>query len=76
MPGKPVRFTANAVLVKMRAAIAAIGKDVFGFEANAIGLHYQRSGAAMDMYLNNIPVYIIMVIIWWSSNVFLRYIRH
>lgn len=73
--GKPVLLTAKTILVKLRAAISAIGKDVLGFEASEIGLHSLRSGAAMAMYLNNIPVYTIMLIGRWSSDAFLRYIR-
>jgi hypothetical protein len=34
-----------------------------------------RSGAAMEMYLGEIPVYTIMLIGRWSSDAFLRYIR-
>jgi hypothetical protein len=62
MAGKQVLFTAKTVLAKLRAAIAAIGKDVLGFEAHEISLHFLQSGAAMAMYLNNIPVYTIMLI--------------
>jgi hypothetical protein len=68
MTGKPVLITANTILAKLRAAIAAIGKDVLGFEAHEIGLHSLRSGAAMAMCLSNIPVYTIMLIIRWSSD--------
>jgi hypothetical protein len=37
--------------------------------------HSLQSGAAMKMYLGEIPVYIIMLISRWSSDAFLCYIR-
>jgi hypothetical protein len=40
-----------------------------------VGTHSLQSGAAMEMYLREIPVYTIMLIGRWSSDAFLRYIR-
>ena len=37
--------------------------------------HSIRSGAAIAMYLDEVPVYTIMLIGRWSSDAFLRYIR-
>jgi hypothetical protein len=62
MSDKPVPFAARTVLADLRAAIANIGKEVLGFEAHEIGLHPLWSGAEMAMYLNNITVYMIMLI--------------
>ena len=59
----------------MRDAVCAIGKDKLGFKVEQVGTHYQRSGAAMAMYLRECPVYIIMMIGRWSIDAFLRYIR-
>ena len=46
-----------------------------GFNIVDMGLHSIWSGAAMSMYLNQIPIFTIMLIGQWSSNAFLRYIR-
>jgi hypothetical protein len=70
-----VLFTAKNALKNPRATVAVICKDVLGFESYEIGLHPLRSGAAMVMYLTNIPVYTIMLIGRWSSDAFMRYIR-
>jgi len=47
----------------------------YNLPAKDIGLHSVRASAAMAMYLNDIPVYTIMLIGRWSSDAFLRYIR-
>jgi hypothetical protein len=39
MAGKTVMLPVKTILAKLRAAIAAIGKDVLGFEVHEIGLH-------------------------------------
>ena len=59
----------------LQAAVSALGSDQLGFTADEIGTHSLRSGAAMQMYLGEIPVYTIMLIGRWSSDAFLRYIR-
>ena len=59
----------------IRAAATAVGKSRLGFSPNKCGTHSIRSGAAMAMYLNEVPVYTIMLIGRWSSDSFLRYIR-
>jgi hypothetical protein len=68
--------TSKQVLDRIRDHVTAIGKEVLGFEAAVVGTHSNRSVAAMAMYLAGIPVYTIMLIGWWSSDAFLRYIRH
>ena len=59
----------------LRGAAASIGEARLGFHHDEIGTHSLRSGAAMAMYLDEIPVYTIMLIGRWSSDAFLRYIR-
>lgn len=56
MVGKPILYTAKMVLEKLCVAISTIGKGILGFEASKSGIHSLRSGAAMDVYLNKIPV--------------------
>ena len=59
----------------LRAAAFIFGKDKLGFNTDEIGTHSIRSGAAMAMYLDKVPVYTIMLIGRWSSDAFLKYIR-
>ncbi len=68
-------LTSDMVTTTLRAAVMAIGSDQLGFTPDEIGTHSLRSGAAMQMYLGEIPVYTIMLIGRWSSDAFLRYIR-
>ena len=72
---KIIHIKSSAVRLKLRAAAAALGPDKLGFSSDEIGTHSLRSGAAMAMYLNEVPVYTIMLIGRWSSDAFLRYIR-
>ena len=65
----------DVILRKLRLAVSIIGKDELGFGPEEVGLHSLRSGAAMSMYLQGIPVYVIMLLGRWSSDAFLRYIR-
>ena len=59
----------------IRAAASVLGESTLGFKISEIGTHSIRSGAAMAMYLDDVPVYTIMLIGRWSSDAFLRYIR-
>ena len=59
----------------LKDTVRAIGKDVLNINADEIGTHSLRSGAAMAMFLAGLPVYLIMLMGRWSSDAFLRYIR-
>jgi hypothetical protein len=72
--GKLWELTANADLAHLRVLIATVD-PVYGLKPMETGLHSIRSLAAIGMYLNNIPVYTIMLLGRWSSDAFLRYIR-
>ena len=63
------------MIASLRAAVEAIGEEKIGFKSSEIGTHSIPSGAAMVMFLDKIPVYVIMIIGRWSSDVFLKYIR-
>ena len=68
--------TSKILIDALEGAIEAVGiKDRIGFQKGEIGTHSIRSGAAMAMYLGEIPVYTIMMLGRWSSDAFLRYIR-
>ena len=59
----------------LRDAVGAIGEVRLGVKKEDVGTHSIRSGAAMAMYLEECPVFMIMLIGRWSSDAFLRYIR-
>ena len=63
------------MITTLRAAAKAIGEYKLGFKVSEIGTHSLRSGAAMAMTLDQVSVYVIMMIGRWSSNAFLKYIR-
>jgi hypothetical protein len=61
--------------VALDAAVGAVGYEKLGIKKGEIGTHSLRSGAAMAMYLGEVPVYTIMMLGCWSSDAFLCYIR-
>jgi hypothetical protein len=73
--GKLTFVDASDVKRSLRTAADILGPDRLGYASTDIGTHSLRSGAAMAMYLNDVPVYTIMLIGRWSSDAFLRYIR-
>jgi hypothetical protein len=72
--GQLKQITSRHMITALRAACASIGSTKLGFEPSEIGTHLLCSGEAMEMHLAGIPVYTIMLIGRWSSDVFLRYI--
>ena len=68
-------ITSEEMIISLRAAVEAIGEEKFGFKSSEIGTHSLRSGAAMAMFLDHIPVYTMMMIGRWLSDAFLKYIR-
>jgi hypothetical protein len=64
--GKLIKFTGQQSLKNLHLAAASIGSDKLGFTPEQLGLHSARSGAAMAM-----PVFTIMLLGHWLSNVFL-----
>ena len=73
--GKTFKISGQDTLTAIRAAAHCIGESKLGFKISDIGTHSLRSGAAMAMYLDDVPVYTIMLIGRWSSDAFLLYIR-
>jgi hypothetical protein len=67
--------TSAQVVNSLRDVVGTIGETCLGIVKHEVGTHSFRSGAAMAMYLSECPVYTIMLISRWSSNVFLQYIR-
>ena len=67
--------TSHMILQSLKWAVDELGPDHLGFSSDEIGCHSIRSGAAMAMYLNQVPTYTIMLQGRWCSDAFLRYIR-
>eukprot|EP00957_Ditylum_brightwellii_P207179 15351855-Ditylum_brightwellii.AAC.1 len=63
------------LLKEFRSAVVAIGEDKLGFKAEDVGTHSIRSGAAISMFLDNVTVFLIILVGRWSSDAFLKYIR-
>ncbi len=73
--GRIEHITSYSFVVALDAAVGAVGYEKLGIKKGEIGTHSLRSGAAMAMYLGEVPVYTIMMLGRWSSDAFLRYIR-
>ena len=72
--GEVTHVTSKQVINSLRDMVGVMGESHLGISKKEIGTHSIRSGVAMAMYLGKCPVYTIMLIGWWSSNAFLRYI--
>ena len=68
-------LSSKDILEAFRCNADSMGKDRLGFTRNDIGTHSTRSAAAMAMFLDDTPVYMIMLMGRWSSDAFLKYIR-
>ena len=68
-------ITSKEIVDSLRSAVVGYDEDKLGFKAEDIGTHSIRTGSVMAMYKREVPVYVIMMIGRWSSDVFLRYIR-
>ena len=72
--GTLMNLNSKTALIHLRNFITTVDEN-WGLKAKEVGLHSIRSSAAMAMYLNQIPVYTIMLLGRWSSDAFLLYIR-
>ena len=59
----------------LETATETVGYEHLNLNKGDIGTHSVHSGAAMTMYLGDVPFYLIVIISRWSSYVFLRYIQ-
>ena len=66
---KPI--TSAHIRLTLRTVATLIGEDRLGLAVKDIGTHSIRSGSAMAMYLDDVPVYTIMIVGRWSSDTFL-----
>jgi hypothetical protein len=65
----------RSALVMLHQSLRELDSKSLNIKADECGLHSLHSSALMAMYLSGIPVYMIMLLGWWSSDAFLRYIR-
>ena len=56
-----MQVTQETLLKEFRAAVTAIGEEKLGFKAEDIGTHSIRTAAAMAMFLDNVPIFLIML---------------
>jgi hypothetical protein len=68
-------ITSKQIIDAINMAAEAIGWESLGIKKGDFGTHSIRSGGAMAMYLDEVPVFTIMMIGRWSSDAFLKYIR-
>ena len=54
--GKLHEITGEEVLISFRAAATTIGSEKLGFDPWELGTNSLRAGAAMAMYLDDVPV--------------------
>jgi len=60
---------------KLRPAGRLVTEENLGFSVKEIETHSIHSGATMYLFLEGVQTFSIMMIGWWSSDAFLKYIR-
>ena len=73
--GKLLKFTQDDLLSSFQSNAASIGEDKLGFKPEDIRTHSNRCAAAMDMFMEDTPFYMIMLMGRCSSDALLKYIR-
>lgn len=72
---KTYLITAEEVFKQIKVTVKVFGKANLGCDATEVGTHSLRSSTAMQLFLNKVPTYQIMLLGRWSSDAFLKYIR-
>ena len=70
-----IPITNKEIMNDIQTAVRGVGKEVLGFGPEETGTHSNRSALAMQLYLQGVPPYIIMLIGRWRSDAFLSYIE-
>ena len=65
----------ECLLRHFRSVTDTLGEGKLGCKSSDIGTYSMRSGESIAMFLDNIPVFLIMLVGRWSSESFLDYIR-
>jgi hypothetical protein len=73
--GRGFTVSSSLILQRIRGAVASLGHEALGFSPDKVGIHSNKSGGAMGMFLSGTPVYTIMLMGRWASDAFMRYIR-
>ena len=73
--GKLRCIYSTEVFAQIRHVVQGFGQDDLGFTYKEVGTHSIRSSTAMQLFLNKISTFQIMLLGRWSSDAFLRYIR-
>ena len=73
--GDIIRLTSSEIIQHIRRTVNVIGVCTLGFTGPECGTHSIRSSMTMQMYLDRLPIYTIMLQGRWSSDAFLLYIR-
>jgi hypothetical protein len=68
-------ISSSEIMTDIRAAVAAIGVNILGFNSTEVGTHSNRAAFAMMHYLAGTPVFTLMLLGRWLSDAFLRYIE-
>ena len=66
---------AEEVFRQIKTVVKTFGKANLGFNESEVGTHSLRSSTVMQLFLNGIPTYQIMLLGRWCSDAFLKYIR-
>ena len=69
-----MHVTSKQVTNSLQDSVGAIGDNILNIKAEEVGTHSIQSAAAMAMFLEDLPVYLIMLMGCWSSDAFLWYI--
>ena len=73
--GRLLQFSQDDILQALRQNADNMGKATLGYSSDEIGTKSIRSAVAMAMFMDDTPVFMIMLIKRWSSDAFLKYIR-
>ena len=73
--GKMAEIHSFTLVTHIRSVVDAFGKSDLGFSPDGFGTHSIHSSTAMQLFLNNMPIFQIMLQGRWSSDAFLQYIR-
>ena len=73
--GSSKLISGDDMLKILRQEAEEIGEDKFGFSPSDIVTHSVRSGATMAMFLDSMPIFLIILVRCWSSDAFFKHSR-
>ena len=68
-------ITPETLLKEFRSTLTAIGEAKIVSKPKYIGTHSVRSGSKMVMFLDNVPIFLVVLSGTWSSYALLKYTR-